>query len=243
MSESIAIVSDIHANLPALEAVLADIESQGIRELLCLGDVVGYGAQPAECIELLRSKTFLSILRGNHDAYAASEVDPPNVSPETLEGISWTRARLTPEHRAWLGTLPLTWQGREIEAVHAALPNPESWDYVLEPAAAARHFAHQQQRVCFIGHSHRPAMFVDGEDRALDLTSLESIRPDRKQVINAGSVGQPRDKDPQACYLIYRRNKQDVWWRRVSYDVSAAQTAIIAAGLPMKFAQRLAMGK
>jgi diadenosine tetraphosphatase ApaH/serine/threonine PP2A family protein phosphatase len=86
-------------------------------------------------------------------------------------------------------------------------------------------------------------MFVEGEDRALDLTSLESIRPDWKQVINVGSVGQPRDKDPQACYLIYRRDRQDVWWRRVPYDVSAAQTAIIAAGLPMEFAQRLAHGK
>lgn len=243
MSESIAILSDIHANLPALEAVLTDIESQGIRELLCLGDVVGYGAQPAECIELLRSKSLLSILRGNHDAYAASEVDPPDVSQETLEGVRWTRARLSPEHRAWLGALPLTWQGGGYEAVHAALPNPEAWDYVLEPAAAARHFAHQKQSVCFIGHSHRPAMFVDGEDRALDLTSLESIRPDRKQVINVGSVGQPRDKDARACYLIYRRDREDVWWRRVAYDVSAAQTAIIAAGLPMKFAQRLAHGK
>lgn len=111
MSESIAILSDVHANLPALKAVLADIESQGIRELLCLGDLVGYVAQPAECIELLRSKSFLSILRGNHDAYAGSEDDPPNVSPETLEGIRWTRARLSSEHRAWLGALPLMWQG------------------------------------------------------------------------------------------------------------------------------------
>ena len=243
MSESIAILSDIHANLPALDAVLADIESQGIRELLCLGDVVGYGAQPAECIELLRATGFVSILRGNHDAYAASEVDPLNVSPETLEGIRWTRARLSPEHRAWLGALPLTWQGRDCEAVHAALPDPEAWDYVLEPSAAARHFTHQQRRICFIGHSHQPKMFVEGEDRALDITSLESIRPDRKQVINVGSVGQPRDKDERACYLIYRRDRLDVWWRRVAYDVSAAQTAIIAAGLPMKFAHRLSYGK
>jgi predicted phosphodiesterase len=243
MSESIAILSDIHANLLALEAVLADIESQGIRELLCLGDVVGYGAQPAECIERLRALGFLSILRGNHDAYAASEVDPPNVSPETLEGIRWTRARLSPENRGWLGALPLTWQGGDCEAVHAALPHPEAWDYVLEPSAAARHFVHQRQRICFIGHSHLPAMFVERENRVLDITSLESIRPDRKQVINVGSVGQPRDKDERACYLIYRRDRHDVWWRRVSYDVSAAQNAIIAAGLPMKFAQRLAVGK
>ncbi len=243
MSESIAILSDIHANLPALDAVLADIESQGIRELLCLGDVVGYGAQPAECIELLRSAGFVSILRGNHDAYAATEVDPSNVSPETLEGIRWTRARLSPEHRAWLGALPLTWLGQDYEAVHATLHRPEEWGYVLEPAAATLHFAHQQKPLCFIGHSHQPIMFVEGEDRAHDITCLESICPDRKQVINVGSVGQPRDKDERACYLIYRRERQDVWWRRVAYDVSAAQTAIITAGLPMKFAHRLSHGK
>jgi diadenosine tetraphosphatase ApaH/serine/threonine PP2A family protein phosphatase len=243
MSESIAILSDVHANLPALEAVLADIESQGIRELLCLGDVVGYGAQPAECIELLRAKDFVTILRGNHDAYAACEVDPPNVSPETLEGIRWTRARLSPEHRDWLGALPLTWQGQDYEAVHASLHRPDEWGYVLEPAAATQHFAHQLKPLCFIGHSHQPKMLVEGEDRALDITSLESIRQDRKQIINVGSVGQPRDKDERACYLIYRRDRLDVWWRRVAYDVSAAQSAIVAAGLPMKFAQRLSHGK
>lgn len=244
MSESIAIISDIHANLPALEAVLADIKSQSIRELLCLGDVVGYGAQPAECIELLRAhEKILTILRGNHDAYAASENDPPDVSPETLAGIRWTRSHLSREHRDWLGALPLTWQGSDCEAVHASLHHPEEWGYVLDVSQAAAHFAHQGQRVCFIGHSHQPKMFVEGDDRALDITSLESIRPDRKQVINVGSVGQPRDKDERACYLIYRRDRQDVWWRRVAYDISTAQSAIVAAGLPAKFAQRLAMGK
>lgn len=99
MSDSVAILSDTHANLPALQAALADIEAQGIRELLCLGDVVGYGAQPAQCIELLRGTRFLSILRGNHDAYTSSDFDPPNVSPDVLAGIRWTRAQLSVEHR------------------------------------------------------------------------------------------------------------------------------------------------
>lgn len=139
--------------------------------------------------------------------------------------------------------MPLTWQGGECEAVHAAWPHPEDWNYILDVAAAARHFAHQHQPVCFIGHSHHPAMFVEGEDRALDLTSLESIRTGRKQVINVGSVGQPRDKDLRASYLIYRRDKQDVWWRKVDYDVQAAQSAIVTVGLPGRFAQRLTIGK
>lgn len=243
MNDPVAIISDIHGNLQALQAVIEDIESQGFEEIICLGDVVGYGAQPAECIELLRSKNILTILRGNHDAYAGSEVDPLNVSPETLEGIRWTRSRLSPEHRTWLGALPLAWQGSDCEAVHASLPRPEEWGYVVDVSQAAQHFVHQRQRICFIGHSHQPKMFVEGEDRALDITSLESIRPGRKQVINVGSVGQPRDKEPKACYLIYRRERQDVWWRRVDYDVEAAQAAIVAAGLPAKFAQRLAVGR
>lgn len=243
MNHSVAIISDIHGNLQALEAVIEDIEKQGIHERVCLGDIVGYGAQPAECLELLQAKDFRVILQGNHDAYVAADVDPSNVSAETLQVIQWTRQVLSAEQRDWLRALPLTWQAEDYEVVHASLQHPVEWRYVLEPGAAAAHFSHQQLKICFIGHSHRPAMFVEGEDRALDITSLESIRPDRKQVINVGSVGQPRDEDPQACYLIYRREKQDVCWRRIPYDIKEAQKAIISAGLPAKNSHRLPLGK
>ena len=239
----VAIISDIHANLPALTAVLEDIDKQGIEELVCLGDIVGYGAQPAECLELLRSRKLRAILRGNHDSYVASDEEPPNVSAETAEVIRWTRDKLTPEQRSWLGALPLTWQGADYETVHASLHQPEQWGYVLESTAAAQHFAHQSKPLCFIGHSHQPKMFVEGEGRALDITSLESIRPGRKQVVNVGAVGQPRDRDERACYVVYRRDEQDVWWRRIPYDIAAAQRAILAAGLPGKYAHRLSLGK
>lgn len=243
MTDSVAIISDIHANLPALTAVLEDIDKLRIEELICLGDIVGYGAQPAECIELLQSRNFCAVLRGNHDAYVAGDGEPPNVSPETAEVIRWTRGKVTPEQRTYLGALPLTWQGREYEAVHASLHQPEQWGYVLEPAAAAQHFAHQSKPLCLIGHSHQPKMFVEGEDRALDITCLESVRANRKQVVNVGAVGQPRDKDERACYVVYRRAEQDVWWRRIPYDIAAAQKAILDAGLPGKYAHRLSVGK
>lgn len=243
MNDPVAIISDIHGNLQALQAVIADIEQQGIRERVCLGDIVGYGAQPAECLELLRAKDFRFILQGNHDAYVAADVDPSNVSDETLQVIQWTRQVLRAEQRAWLGTLPLTWQAEDYEVVHASLHHPAEWGYVLEPGAAAVHFSHQQKEVCFIGHSHQPKMFVEGDDRALDITSLESVRKGRKQVVNVGSVGQPRDKDEHACYVVYRRAEADVWWRRIPYDIALAQKAIIAAGLPGKFAHRLSFGK
>jgi predicted phosphodiesterase len=241
--KSVAIISDIHANLPALTAVLKDIDKLGIEECICLGDIVGYGAQPAECIELLQSRKLCPILRGNHDAYVAADEEPTNVSSETAEVIRWTRGRLTPDQRAWLGALPMTWTGTDYEVVHASLHQPEEWGYVLEHAAAAQHFVHQSKPICFIGHSHQPKMFVEGKDRALEITSLESVRPDRKQVVNVGAVGQPRDKDERACYVVYRRAEQDVWWRRIPYDIASAQKAIIGAGLPGKYAHRLFFGQ
>jgi predicted phosphodiesterase len=243
MNAPVAIISDIHGNLPALQAVIADIEQQGIQERVCLGDIVGYGAQPSECIELLRAKNFHTVIQGNHDAYVAADEDPPNVSDETVEVIRWTRNMLTAEQRTWLGALPLTWQAEDYEVVHASLHRPDEWGYVLEPGAAALHFIQQQKEVCFIGHSHQPKMFVEGTDKALDITCLESIRTGRKQVVNVGSVGQPRDKDERACYVVYRRNEADVWWRRMRYDIAAAQQAIVDAGLPGKYAHRLSLGK
>lgn len=241
--KSVAIISDIHANLPALTAVLEDIDKLGIEECICLGDIVGYGAQPAECIELLQARNLYAILRGNHDAYVALDEEPTNVSTETAEVIRWTRGMLKSEQRAWLGALPMTWQGTDYEGVHASLHQPDQWGYVLEPSSAAQHFAYQSKPLCFIGHSHQPKMFIEGEDRALDITSLESVRSDRKQVVNVGAVGQPRDKDERACYVVYRRSEQELWWRRIPYDIAAAQQAILAAGLPGKYAHRLSMGK
>ncbi|HEY1050719.1 MAG TPA: metallophosphoesterase family protein [Prosthecobacter sp.] len=245
MTKPVAIISDIHGNLPALTAVIEDIEKQGIEERVCLGDVVGYGARPGECIDLLKAHNFQVILGGNHDAYAASDVDPSDVSAETLQAIRWTRAKLSPAQRQWLAALPLTAQGEGYELVHASLPRPEEWGYVLEPSAAARHFAYQRAQICFIGHSHQPQMFVEekGEALMVSITSLESVWPGRKNLVNVGSVGQPRDKDERACYVVYRRAEQDVCWRRVSYDMSAAQKAILAAGLPARFAHRLAVGR
>ena len=242
MSNCVAVISDIHGNLPALQAVIAHIENEGYSERVCLGDVVGYGANPAECIDLVRANGF-RVIQGNHDAYVASDTDPAGMSYTVTQSIQWTRNTLTAEHRQWLGALPLTLDGEDYEAVHASLHKPTEWNYVLDPSAAALHFKQQRKEVCFIGHSHRPAMYVEGMDQALDLTSLESLRKGKKQVINAGSVGQPRDKNPDACYLVYRRAEADVWWRRVPYDINAAQEAIAKAGLPGKHAQRLSVGK
>ena len=242
MNESVAIISDIHGNLQALQAVIADIENQGISERLCLGDIVGYGAQPAECIELLLAKGFETI-RGNHDTYAATDGDLVGFSADAKQAIDWTRHHLSAVMRAWLRSLPLHFRGKDYEAVHASLHHPDEWGYILDPGAAALHFRHQEKDVCFIGHSHQPKMFRQGDDCARDTTSIEDIRERRKQVVNVGSVGQPRDKNERACYVIYRRAQADIWWKRVAYDIDGAQNAIMAAGLPGKYAHRLSFGK
>ncbi|MDP1586827.1 MAG: metallophosphoesterase family protein, partial [Prosthecobacter sp.] len=120
---------------------------------------------------------------------------------------------------------------------------PAFWPYVLIAEMAALHFAHQTRPVCFIGHTHRPAFWVEGDSLGVDITSIEALKPSRKCLVNVGAVGQPRDRDERACYVIYRRDSQDILWRRVSYDIAGAQQAIIQAGLPAYFAQRLELGK
>jgi diadenosine tetraphosphatase ApaH/serine/threonine PP2A family protein phosphatase len=243
MSQPIAFISDIHANLPALQAVLADIASQGVTDIVCLGDVVGYGGQPAACIELLREKAIPSLM-GNHDAMAAGDDSLLAGSSEAARlAIEWTRSVLSFDQRSWLAELPMTSMHADFQTVHASLDEPQEWNYVMNATDAARHLRRQRLPLCFIGHTHRPAFWVEGEDDGREVTSIEPVSCNRRQVINVGSVGQPRDHDERACYLLYRPQQQDVWWRRVSYDIPAAQEAIRAAGLPPKLAFRLQMGK
>jgi predicted phosphodiesterase len=242
MNDSVAIISDIHGNAHALREVLKDITDQGITERVCLGDVVGYGGSPGECIDLLREHDFLCV-RGNHDDMVTSGQKLDTVTDATHFSMAWTRSALNPDQTEWIANLAFTLKGSDYEAVHSSLHRPSDWPYVLMPDMAAQSFLHQVHPVCFIGHTHRPAFWVEGESLAMDITSIEALRPGRKCLVNVGSVGQPRDRDEHACYAIYRRDTQDILWRRVSYDISGAQQAIIDAGLPAYFAQRLQLGK
>lgn len=242
MSGNVAIISDIHGNLHALRAVLADMENQGITERVCLGDIVGYGANPRECIEHVREGGF-ECVKGNHDEMVSADGALEGISDATREAILWARSALSDADRRWLGELPMTLQGRDYEGVHATLHHSADWPYVLMADMAALHFLHQTKPLCFIGHTHRPAMWVEGDPLGLDITSIENMKPDRRQLVNVGSVGQPRDREAQACYAVYRREQRDIWWRRVEYDIGGAQKAIIDAGLPPYLAQRLAIGR
>jgi len=243
MSSAIAFLSDIHGNLPALQAVLTDIAEQGVSEIICLGDVVGYGGQPAECVDLLCERG-IPTLKGNHDSMVADGKSMADRGGAMMAMMwDWTERALSFTQRQWLHELPMSLERADFQAVHATLRHPEDWGYVLTGADADLHFAYQSKPLCFIGHTHRPAFWVAGEGDERNITSLESFDLARKQLVNVGSVGQPRDGDENACYLLYRPEQQDVWWRRVPYDIKAAQEAIEDAGLPVKFADRLRFGK
>jgi len=242
MSSNVAFLSDIHGNVHALRAVLQDMGEQGINERVCLGDVVGYGGSPGECVDLLMQHG-IPCVQGNHDAMVATGEIPDDLKPATRQSIEWTRNVLTPSQIDWLTALPMTLRAEDFEAVHAALHHPGEWPYVLIAEMAALSFPHQTRPVCFIGHTHRPAFWVEGEAQGVDITSIEALRPTRKCLVNVGAVGQPRDRDERACYTIYRRDTQDILWRRVSYDISGAQQAIMQAGMPAYFAQRLELGR
>jgi diadenosine tetraphosphatase ApaH/serine/threonine PP2A family protein phosphatase len=165
------------------------------------------------------------------------------MNPLAREAIRWTQQQLGGDAKIWLANLPLTLKGSDYEAVHASLHQPWDWPYILRGDMAELHFTHQTKPVCFIGHTHRPTVWVEGEISETDITGIETLRPDRRQLVNVGSVGQPRDREKNACYAIYRRARQDICWRRVPYDIEAAQKAIVKAGLPSVFALRLELGK
>jgi len=237
-----AILSDLHANLEATEAVLADAREQGCTDFVCLGDVVGYNANPHECLEIVRQMA-CPVVKGNHDEQASLEESSRDFNALAEMAINWTRAQLTEKDKDWLRDLPLTEQVRDFTIVHATLDAPERWGYVFNVLDAAASFTYQHTTICFFGHTHVAGMFVrdDGVKR-LKVDQL-TIEPTKKYFINTGSVGQPRDGDWRAAYCIYHVEKHVVEQRRVEYDLATAQQKIIKAGLPVMLAERLKLGR
>jgi len=237
----IAVLSDIHSNLPALDAVLS--AAGDVDAVWHLGDVVGYGPDPDGVVERLRSMDARGV-RGNHDAAAVggSEIDWFN--PDARRAMEWTRAALAPETREWLAALPerRTLEGHEL--VHAS-PREPIWEYVTSRDVARANLAVLGTPVGFHGHTHVPVAWIEDGDR------VELIRPKagetldlggRHALINPGSVGQPRDGDPTASFLILDPEAGTATWHRVAYDIGAVQAAMQAAGLPPPLRTRLSVG-
>ncbi len=238
----ICIFSDIHANLEALEAVLADAESERCDSHICLGDVVGYNANPAECLE--RVKTLgCPVVKGNHDHDCGHDTSLEMMNPVAAEALTWTRNQLSPEQRQWLARLRMVRQVHDFTIVHSTLDQPTSWNYVTNKFDAMANFSYQVTPVCFYGHTHVPRVFVqDGRVQELPAETME-LNPDNKYFINTGSVGQPRDGEWRASYCIYDTDRHLVTFRRLEYDLKTAQRKILEKGLPNALAERLAEGR
>lgn len=244
MDRKIAVLGDIHANLDALDVVLADAKDLGANEWICVGDVVGYNACPNECCEKIRALGALTVC-GNHDHYCAFDESLEDFHPLAAAVVAWTRRQLTTENRDWLRTLPYQKVDRGVTVVHATLDQPEHWGYVFESVEAEPSFTYQRTQLCFHGHTHVPAVFEQfrfEEVRRLPPEDFALVLG-RKYFVNTGSVGQPRDSDPRASYLLYEPATRTVRFRRLEYDISAAQARVLAAGLPEHLARRLAAGR
>ena len=238
-----AVVSDVHGNLEALEAVLADLEREKVEAIVCLGDFVGYGASPNECIERLRPRIEAAVA-GNHDLAACGRLKLGYFNPDAASAARWTDASLTAENREWLAALPYTATFRDSLLVHASPADPAEWNYVLSPADAEEEMKAFVEPKCFIGHSHFPGTF--GQDgfgvqytRAQDIDVLEGHR----YLVNVPSVGQPRDGDPRAGWLLVDEDGGKLRHVRLEYDVEAAMKRILDAGLPRFLAERLRWGE
>ena len=238
----IAIFSDLHGNLEATEAVLADARERDCTDFVCLGDVVGYNANPRECVEIVQ-KLKCPVVKGNHDQQASLAESSRGFNALAETAINWTREQLTNKDKEWLQGLPLTRQVRDFTIVHATLDTPDQWGYVFNNLDAAASFTYQQTAVCFFGHTHVAGAFMrDDTVKKIRVDQL-AIEETKKYFINVGSVGQPRDGDWRAAYCIYDIENHVVEQRRVKYDLATAQKKIIQAGLPHLLADRLDLGR
>ncbi len=239
----LAIVSDIHGNLEALETVLSDLDRRRPDATVCLGDFVGYGASPNPCIERLRPRIEAAVI-GNHDYAAIGRTSLEGFNHEAARAARWTTEHLSLESQAYLAALPLQADWRGALLVHASPSEPEAWHYVLSPAEADFEMRLFPQSLCFIGHSHYPGTFVADGNRAIYTRQLRvPIEPGRRYLVNVGSVGQPRDGDPRAAYLLWDDALRTLEHVRLDYDIEAAGARIREAGLPPFLAERLRWGE
>jgi diadenosine tetraphosphatase ApaH/serine/threonine PP2A family protein phosphatase len=240
----IAVFSDIHSNLHALEAVLADIERESPDELWCLGDVIGYGPRPNECIDLVRERTTLSLC-GNHDLAVLGSIDIAEFSGDAARAAHWTRGVLAEPERAWLSELSPTAQREGAQLFHGS-PRDPIWDYVLSEDAAFTSLELTTAPVVMVGHSHIPLAIARDETGELEgglaPAGTEETLGERRWLLNPGSVGQPRDGDARAAWLLLDTTAGQASFRRVEYPIETTQAEMAEAGLPSTLAARLAHG-
>ncbi|MDH5407911.1 MAG: metallophosphoesterase family protein [Gammaproteobacteria bacterium] len=242
----IAIISDIHSNLEALQACLQKAASLGVDQYACLGDVVGYGPDPAETLETIRALPKLVIVRGNHEE-ALFGTYYKGLREHIRATIDWTREQLSTEQREYLKNLPYQTSLAEFHLVHASAKNPQKWPYVYDTELARDCMQASDRRLTFLGHTHYPEVYYEGPSGEVLCHTPQAgvsipIYTSSRYVINVGSVGQPRDDNNAASFVVYNSAEKDVTFHRVPYDFSITAKKIIDRGLPQLFAERLATG-
>jgi diadenosine tetraphosphatase ApaH/serine/threonine PP2A family protein phosphatase len=237
-----AILSDIHGNLEALDAVLAHADARA-DAVLVLGDVVGYGADPRACLERVAARAD-AVVAGNHEHGVAGLLDLEWFNDRARMALEWTRGQLDDDHLGWLRTRPLTVEIDDATLVHASPDQPAEWDYLVSAEDGFDVFGAFATRLCFVGHSHRPgAWSVGSSGRAHEPGAREiDLEAGRRYLINVGSVGQPRDRDPRAAYALWDLDARRVTVERVPYDRVSARRKILSADLPRFLADRLLIG-
>ena len=237
-----AILGDIHSNWEALSAVVAHAKKSNVDGFFSVGDIVGYGPDPERCMELLQSLSYTAVA-GNHDQAVAGLIDFSYYSEGAREGILWTQENISHAAREKLKALPLTFQSEDFCLVHASLEQPGQWDYILDNRHALSSIRHQKQQICFYGHTHLPVIFRDDGNTIILREGTVKLVKEHRYMINAGSVGQPRDGNPQSCLLIYDSDTLTVEMCRVEYPFTKTQEKILQEGLPASLALRLSYGR
>ncbi|HUV15723.1 MAG TPA: metallophosphoesterase family protein [Pelolinea sp.] len=235
----ILVFSDIHSNLTAFEEVLA--AAGNVDAYWCLGDIVGYGPDPNECIARVRDLPNLICVRGNHDAATLGEVDQQTFNHEASLAITWTKRHLNAESQEYLLSLPEKLVINDVTIVHGSPRNPV-WDYVMDFMTAVRMFQFFDTGICLLGHTHVPAIWNEKDAPKAPVMDFQKTKILSKTILNPGSVGQPRDHDPRASYAIFDPDERTWELRRVSYDIESVQARVKKSGLPWRHAMRLAEG-
>lgn len=225
--------------------MLADLSTLGVDGLLCLGDLVGYGADPVRVVDALARRHVVAVA-GNHDQATTGLVDLDWFNPYARAAAEWTAERLGSDQRGFLAGLPLVTEHAGATLVHASPRNPNEWPYLISPADGSAAFSAFATRLCFVGHSHMPAAWRLRDDGTVGFVRgpvRVALRPGERVIVNVGSVGQPRDGDPAAAYALWDAEAETIEIRRVAYDVAEARRRIHAAGLPRVLGDRLLHGR
>jgi len=239
-----AIFSDVHSNLEAWEAVLGAYKKEAIDCYICAGDIVGYATNPHECIRIIKEISHISVA-GNHDWASVGLFSLDYLNSLAKKAVIWTKERLTDEEKDYLSSLKPVFMNDDLALVHGSLNSPEEFLYITDVKSAEECFRFLRNQVCFVGHLHISGVFIKDKMGRIFYKQFSylKIEKENKYIINVGSVGQPRDGNRQACYCIYDTAKNEVWIKRIDYDIKSAYNKIIEAGLPLFLAQRLYLGR